>query len=542
MLSCLLPDPTLIAFDSVSYDEAEHLILCEATSTSMTAFCPLCLQSTSGIHSTYSRTLADLPWAGIPVRIALQVRRFFCRNEACLRKIFCERLLTVAAPWARRCTRLAKAQRAIGLAAGGAGGARLCMALAMDAGLDLLLALVRTTELTVRQTPRVLGVDDWARRKGHDYGTILVDLEQGCIVDVLPDRTAESLERWLRTHPGVEIVARDRAEAYAEGIRLGTPDALQVADRWHLLKNLTDAVYKALQKHQVAIQRMLLTPPLAAAAQAQPVAVERGSRQEVTASSPRATDLAREQMAEKAQDLQRQGWTVRAIARHLGRSPKTVRKYIDTELPLPLQRRSRRQRKLDTYIPYLLERWNAGCHNAAQLHREIEAQGFRGQVSIVKNFACELRKANGIPPRQRGAAGQHIDRNPCERPPTLRRLAHLVTDRPEQLADADCRYVEQLSKVHFDLELTVELAQTFADMARQRQVERLDGWLEQARPSPLNAFAMSLRQDEVAVRAALSLPWSNGPTEGHVNRLKCLKRQMYGRAQLDLLRTRLLAA
>ena len=543
MLSCLLPDPNLTTFDDISVDENNKRIVCKVTATQSTTSCPLCSQPASRIHSHYQRTMADLPWAGIPVRILLMVRRFFCKNKACYRKIFTERIPTLAAPWARRTQRLAKAQQAIGLRAGASDGARLCTALAMDAGIDLLLALIRLLQTPAHQTPLVLGVDDWAKRKGQDYGTILVDLEQGQIVEILPDRTAEGLKRWLQAHPGVEIVARDRASAYAEGIREGAPDAIQVADRWHLLKNLTDAVYKVLQKHQKVIQKALLPQPSGQREETiQDQVSEKQLEQIETVSELSAADCLRQQRAEEAQRLCQQGWTVNAIAKNLGCVPKTVRSYLNTELPLTPQRRLRRGRLLDPYVPYLVERWNAGCHNAAQLHREIQSQGFCGQITVVRDFSSKLRLASGIPPGIRNAQGQIIHHDPSQRPPTLRKLAHLTTGLPEDRNEVEKEYLERLGGLHPDLQLTLSLAQTLAAMIRQRQVELLDQWFEQAHSSPLQGLAASLQRDEAAVRAALSLKWSNGPTEGHINRLKCLKRQMYGRAKLDLLRLRLLAA
>ena len=542
MLSCLLPDPNLIVFDAVEIDDADNLITCLALVTQRSALCPICMQPTSRIHSGYQRMLADRPWAGVPVQIRLQVRRFFCQNDGCERRIFTERVPTVAAPWARRTQRMAEAQRAIGLAAGGSGGTRLCTALSMDAGVDLLLALIRHAQPPERETPRVLGVDDWALRKGQTYGTILVDLEQGCILDLLPDRTAEGLAQWLTAHPGVEIVSRDRAGAYAEGASQGAPDAIQVADRWHLLKNLTDAIYKVLQKHQAAIERKLAEAPSASECRDKPLAAESlsDSYPDIAQSSP--ADIARQQRTKEAYQLHQQGWTNKAIATRIGVCPKTVGRYLNTELPRTPLRRSRRGQLLDPYRAYIIERWNAGCHNAAQLCREIQAQGFSGQYSVVRHFAGTLRKESGLPPRIRNAEGTTVRQNPSQRPPTLRMLAHLIGRSPDKLDERDKEYLRQLSTIHPKLQVAVELAKDFAAMVRHRQGEKLTIWLGKAKASLLSRFAAGLCQDYAAVRAALSLPWSNGPTEGHINRLKCLKRQMYGRANLDLLRQRLLAA
>jgi len=415
----------------------------------------------------------------------------------------------------------------------------------MNASIDLLLDLVRDTPLPPRPTPRVLGVDDWAMRKGQTYGTILVDLEQGWIVDVLPDRTAESLAQWLRDHPGVEMISRDRAGAYIEGARLGAPNAVQVADRWHLLKNLTDAVYKALQAQQATIEASLAQVQEAGKVPAPATEPAIPHDASATATPPSAADIARQQRVQEAHRLHEQGWTAKAIAKQLGICPKTVSRYLNRALPLVPLRRSQRTQLIDPFKPYLLERWNAGCHNAAQLWREIRRQGFPGGFSIVRIFVSQLRQTSGLPPRVRNATAEPVRKDPSLRPPTLRTLAHLLTSPPDK-SDAQAQtYLARLAQVHPKIQATVELAQAFASMLRQQQVDRLAVWLDQAATSQvpaLRSFAASLRNDEAAVRAALSLPWSNGPTEGHINRLKTLKRQMYGRAHLDLLRQRLLAA
>jgi transposase len=539
ILTNLLPEPESIVVEKVEIEEEIKQIICTVSAIGAVASCPVCRIVTTRLHSHYKRSLADLAWAGSPVRIHIKVHRFFCDNPGCKRKIFSERLPGIAAPWARRTCRLAECQQAIALATGGSGGTRLCTALAMDGGIDLLLGLIRQRELPEHPTPQVLGVDDWAMCKGQTYGTILVDLVQGDVVDILPDRTAESLSQRLHAHPGVEIVSRDRAGAYAEGARLGAPNAIQVADRWHLLKNLTDCVYKALQQHQAAFEQTFLQP--LRQEQASPLV----STAVVHDAGPTAADLARQGRAAEAHRLRQQGCTFQAIGQQLGICTKTVRRYLNRSLPLSPLRRSRRIRLLDPYKPYLLERWNSGCHNASQLLREIQQQGFTGQFSIVREFISTLRRASGLPPRKRRIQGLPVKIDCVQHPPTLRALSYLLVRPSSKLDATEQEYLTKLAAVHPNIQTVYELAQEFATIVRQRQESHLPVWLGKATHSQvasLRSFATGLRQDESAVTAALSLPWSNGPTEGHINRLKCLKRQMYGRAKLDLLRHRLLAA
>jgi transposase len=525
-----------------------------------TAQCPKCLQVSIRIHSRYRRKLADLPWANIPVRTEISVRRFFCDNPECARRIFSERLTTIAAPWARRTQRLADTQRQIGLAAGGSAGASLCQALGCPAEVDLLLNLVRTLTLPQSLTPLVLGVDDWAKRKGQSYGTILVDHERKCVVDLLDDRSPETLAKWLRSHPGVAIVTRDRAESYAQGIREGAPEALQVADRWHLLKNLTEAVTKIFHDHQSAIQHQLRSvaasvgstdgahpgEPATKAAQieaipganatATPAPVDE-SPKSLTAAADR-----RGQRAAEAHALRQKGWKVKAIARQLNCHPKTISRYLRRQLPL-LPRRTTRSTKLDAFKGYLLERWNDGCHNASQLFREIEAKDYAGSITLVRTFAVALRCASGLAPSSRQLGGRIIARDEIRRPPTCRHLAWLTAQSTNRLGEGDQQTLSLVSDINPTLKTTVELAQQISMMVCKHQPDGFDQWLDQAAQtgiSALRSFANGLRNDYAAVRAALTLIWSNGRTEGFVNRLKAVKRQSYGRAKLDLLRCRML--
>lgn len=561
ILHLLLPSSTDLRLETITADDQTRCLTLELTSTQLLPTCPLCQTPACRSHSRYTRSLADLPWADVAVKLHLKVRKCFCPSQACSRRIFTERLPSIAAPWARRTSRLATAQQRIGLALGGAAGSRLAHHLMMPAGVDLLLVLVRRVPLAPRPRPRAIGVDEWAHRKGQSYGTIIVDLETGEPLDVLPERSAESLSHWLQMNPGVEVIGRDRAGVYAEGAREGAPDALQVADRWHLLKNCSEMLLRVLQMHQGAIEQTLTpspTPAPEAQAPGPDSAAETPLVEEVapkTAStSPPSTraeqmkhqrQAARQTRYETIQRLSQQGWTQRAIAAQLDLAPKTVRKYLHaSSCPVP-QRRPPRRKLLTQYTPYLLKRLEEGCYNAAQLFRELKAQGYRGKETIVRDFVTQLRKEQGLP--QRARSGLIIDgaREAGRRLPTLRTLCWHILARPEKLEEREQAQVEAVRQVDPQVELAVQLAQEFAAMVRERGGKKLDEWLERASASGIpqvRNFAASLRQDYSAVRAAVSLPWSNGPTEGNINRLKMLKRQMYGRAKVDLLKQRVLAA
>jgi transposase len=528
-----------------------HQIIVSATSVRAEGICPHCNVPSARSHSRYQRILADLPWADFTVRIELTVRKWFCSTAACSRRIFTERLPSIVAPWARRTQRLAERQRMIGLTVAGTAGAHVAKQVDQPTSRHTILRLVRQTPEHEMPTPRHLGVDDWAQRKGRTYATILVDLEQGCPIDLLPDRTATTLASWLREHPGVEIITRDRAGAYAEGATEGAADAVQVADRWHILKNLGDALSRVFAEHPQALRPMksCAETEVQIEEDGSPLCRERNAAPPAPQSKAERTQQQRQERRQARYDqvhaLLKEGVSLRTIARKLRLSRETVRKYAHAAAALTSQPRAKRASLLDPYKPYMIERWNAGCHIGTDLLREIQKQGYQGSRSIALDFIAAIRRQQGVAPMKRSGLPAQAATDPTVRPATPRELVWLVLQRPDRLDEAEKARLMHARQAAPAVEASVDLAQEFAVMVRERQPERLESWLERAEASgqsALRSFAGGIRRDYAAVEAALRLPYSNGPVEGQVNRLKFLKRQMYGRAKFDLLRKRVLYA
>ena len=483
--------------------------------------CPLCGQASDRVHSRYRRVLADLPWQGCPVALHVRARRFRRVTHGCPRRIFAERLPEVTAPQARRTVRLAGIQRHIGLALGGEAGSRLARRLTMPVGATTLLAMPRrgAPEAPAR-SPRVLGVDDWAWRRGRRYGTVLVDLERRRVVDLLPDRRADTLVAWLEAHPGAEVISRDRGGTYADAARRGAPDAVQVSDRWHLLENCSRSLLEAVRRRRSEV-RSAGRQDTAEAAPAMPP---------MTSAERRHWERWRRQHGayDEVMRLGREGVPIKEIVRRPRIGRNTARRWLRGAAPEPYRPR---RSTLEPHRITLERRWAQGCRNGARLWRELRDAGFRGGLRVVTEWATRQRLATRP---GRSASGFTA--------PPSRRVARMLTADPRTLDGAERRYLEQLLAISPALALARDLALRFASMVRERRAGELDRWLADAAGGELRSFADGLRQDAVAVRAALELPWSNGQTEGQITRLKLIKRQMYGRAKHDLLRARVLQA
>jgi transposase len=417
--------------------------------------------------------------------------------------------------------------QAIGLTLGGRPGSRHCVRLAMPTSRITLLRLVRALPDRSVAAPRVLGVDEFALRRGRRYGTILVDAHAHQVIDLLEDPSSDALVEWMAHHPGSKVICRDRDGVYASAARRGAPTALQVADRWHLTHNLADALERYAVRVLANLRKDLIRVERRRAAAGLRVPLPAPG-----ATSDRLIVRTHRRHAE-VHYLRDQGLTVSAVARRLKLDRKTVRRFSDADAAADLLGRDRqRPSAVDVYQPHLSRRWREGQHVAKVLFEEIRGLGYRGSVRSVARYVGGWRIAEPPP-----AAYALL--------PGPRTLTWLLLRRPSDLDETEHALLQQLAQRNPELPNTRNLVQQFMRMVRERRGRNLEAWVTQVQatgPPELRGFSRNLRRDWAAVHAGLTKRWNSGAVEGHVNRLKVIKRQMYGRAKFDLLRKRVLLA
>lgn len=409
-----LPDGLVI----VSLFAAETQLVVHVACRLPTACCPLCHLPSDRIHGHYGRTVADLPCAGRRVLLALSVRKFVCRTPTCPRQIFTERLPELVQSYARLTNRLRDALMALGLATSAEVCARLAPKLGLQVCAPTLLRSLRTVSCTSPASVRMLGIDDWSWKKGQVYGTLLVDLERRKPIELLPDRREETVTAWLLTHPEIEVISRDRGGEYAAAAKKGAPQALQIADKFHLLLNLREKLKELMARKQKLLPQVevITSKTVADTARGGPSACAPSSSRPMGGSKsfrhmspyPRATPSGsvplppeetpsqisranRYARYEAVHTLHQQLISQREIARRFSLSRNTVRKFLQAETFPERSRSPYRGSILDPYKPYLLDRWKAGCWNGAQLLEEIKQLGYPGSDALVRSFMTQVR-------------------------------------------------------------------------------------------------------------------------------------------------------
>jgi transposase len=508
----------------------ERTVIVYLHATSPTAACSQCGTAGSRIHSRYSRTIADLAFGGRNLVLRLLVRKWICPEASCSRHIFAECFPEVVQRYARMADRLIKALQAVGAITNGADAAQIASSFGVHTTAKTIIRRVLQLPLPSEGSVHKVGIDEWAWKKGHRYGTILVDLEKRRVVQLLADRSVETSKAWLRKHPEIDLVSRDRGKLFREAATLGAPQAKQAVDRFHLQKNFAEALEKFFRKQERALKKATQRST------GKTRSAEETAVPEKVARERRARHRQRVSMHKRIWKLYRQGYHKEQIAQLVGVSSRRVYRTLEQETPPPPRRRSRSSSIVDPYLSYLTSRWNQGCHNVTRLYEEIVAQGYTG---TQRTLQMRLR-----PFRQKVARPVSKQTVIWDKPPSPRGVA-LMMVRPEQRRTREqTAYLEQLIQSNEPVAVVFKLAQDFGRLLRKREGQvRLEQWKDSVRTSgiaELIAFVDGLADDGEAVANGCTLTWNNGMTEGFVNKVKWIKRSSYGQAGFPLLQRRVL--
>ncbi len=577
-----LPLPAGMCIESIEKTETDLVV--SVVSTHPTSCCPLCSWPSSSVHSYYHRSVRDAPCGGQNVRLALTARKFFCRNDDCHRKIFTERFPTFVEPWAKMTVRLCEEIQAIGLSTSGCLGTRLAARLGISTSWMTVLRRMMDLPTAAAGSVVALGIDDFSFRRGRKFGTILVDLDLHQVIDVLAERSSQTSADWMRDHPEIAYVSRDRGKDYAQGASEGAPQATQISDRFHLMKNFVEAIDKEVSrcyKHLRQVQLPLPSPDLPAPdewRQAPDADAERKrlarladkqerytqvkdllarglspkeiaqqlvmpvrtvyrwqERESCPAHQPQRTKRTdKQERYAQIKELRRLGLSQKEIAQRLAIGVRTVQRWQGLETSQTNLPRRKRRSIFDPYAAYVLSRWQQGERSVSLLWQEIQKQGFAGSLQTMYRFVRALRQESVQLPAL-GVA----DRVSAQK-------AIWLLARPyENLKANERRDLQEVCEVCSELAALHPLAQSFGQIIRKREGHRLQDWIKQVEASSfrdVKRFAAGLQRDKDEVLAAFTLIYSNGQVEGQVNKLKLIKRMGYGRAGFPLLRQRVLHA
>jgi len=479
--------------------------------------CPGCGTMSSSVHSRYIRSPRDFPACGRRLMIRLTARRFRCSVSSCDRKTFVEQFRPdVIASRARRTSRLDLLVHCIGVVLGGRPGERLTERLSMPVSADTLLRILRRRSDPTPTSAKIVGIDDFAWRRGHRYGTIVCDLEQHRIVDLLADREVGTVTTWLKNHSKIEVVCRDRGGGYRDAATKGASQAVQITDRWHLLENASSAFLDIIRRHMRHLRRAVTSGEI------DPTRLSAVEKRQWKGWKKR------EEVNERVRALHNSGTALKAIVRTTGLSRQTVRRVVRGTRDDVFRSR---ESSLDRWLDRLESEWASGCHNGTELWRRICLAGFAGSLRVVSEWRTRKRwsvKASG-------------DQPPRLRMPSARTIARMLTTERACKSDETARLMVAIETASPAIVKARNLLDRFASLISAKKPEILDLWLSDAALSEMSAFAEGIAADKAAVTAAVIEKWSNGQTEGQVTKLKLVKRHMYGRAKVDLLRARLVA-
>ncbi len=522
-LSPIFAFPLPLGIDTIELHDQTVVVSLHATSP--TAACLRGGTVGSRVHSCYQRTLTDAAFGGRCLVLKLLVRKWICREASCSQRIFAERFPTLVQRYARMTDRLIKALQAIGVITNGADAARIASSLGMPTTAKTIIRRVLQLPLPSEGSISKVGIDEWAWKKGQTYGTILVDLEKRRVVQLLADRSVETSKAWLCKHPEADLVSRDRGKIFREAATDGAPQAKQVVDRFHLQKNVAEALEKFFRQQE----RVLKKATQHSARKARPAA--RTTVPEKVAQEHRVRHRQRVRLHKRIWKLYREGYHKEQIAQLVGVSSSSVYRALEQEASPPPRRRSRASSIVDPYLSYLTSRWNQGCHNVAKLYKEIVAQGYTGTRRTLQMRLRSFRSQGSRPVSKQTVI--------WEKPPSSRSVALMMVRPAQSRTPEQAAYLGQLIQCDETNAVVFTLAQDFSRLLRKREGQgRLEQWKADVRASGIAeviAFVDGLADDAEAVANGCSLSWSNDMVEGFVHKVKWIKRSSYGQAGFPLL-------
>ncbi len=509
-------------FRVISIDNQLDRLNIYVQSKKKSSHCPNCLAASSKTHSYYTRKFMDLPSFGKSITVFLRARKFYCRTDECPCKVFTERFDDHFRPYRRMTDRLRETLLNITLEAGGKSGERICKQCSIGISDSTLLRIIYNTDLPSCKEVIALGVDDWAIKKRDRYGSILVDLTTNKPIALLADREENTLTKWLKNRPEIQIVSRDRYGNYQRAASKGAPQAVQVTDRWHLLKNLGEAVRKVIDREYAVMKKVHTVYQETKQAKIEP---------------PKS--LASERQHEKFRQVKKmlkEGVSIKEIARTFKMSRITIRKYRHCE-ELP-RRNYPSPSGLEKHLTFIKKRLKEVPElQLKQLLAELTDRGYLGAYSTLSDGLARYGFRLG---KKRGMKIILPSNLALWRPS---KTAMLFFGDQQKLTKQEHNILNELCKQSEILNQTWSIVRQFRQMMlRDRNSNGLNEWISTVDNSSipeLQGFANGLLQDFEPVKNAFDYPWSNGPVEGNVNKLKTIKRQMYGRSSLNLLERRL---
>jgi transposase len=527
-LASVLALPSTLTVDRVERSTQGLTISLHATTLCVS--CPRCGTAGSRIHSRYTRTVADLTCVGQRLTLKLLVRKWVGPLDSCPQRIFAEPFAGLARRYARMTDRLIQALQSAGVTSNGADGACLLSSLAMPTTAKTLIRRVLELPLPKEGSIRIAGIDEWAWKKGSHYGTILVDLQQHRVAALLPERSVETSTAWLKKHPEVTTISRDRGKIFRAAADAGAAQAKQIVDRFHLQKNFGEALEKFFSHHKrllKTVARLLAGKALPASKTAPVRRIEQERRQRQTQ---------RVRRHKKIWKLFRAGYKKEDIAQMIGITPRTVYRVLENEQPPAQETRHRTHQITDPYLPSLIRRWNEGCHKARELYQEIVAQGYTGTLRTIELLVARFR-----PQRAKFVTKQAIT---LQKTPSARNTALMIVRRAEKRTEDQTLFIDQLCKSDPTAATAHTLAQEFGSLLRHREgkagLEKWKAAVQSSGIAELIDFAEGLADDAEAVINGCTESWNNGMVEGFVKKVKWIKRSSYGQAGFPLLQRRVL--